>query len=96
MPWTGTGTAIAGVSHDLTTLPKAKSHLGLGSDQPLIDGLSVIHTGDGTAATVEVTDVSLILIQTAGTGPGTGSGTGPANRIRMWKVTKFAGLDESE
>lgn len=58
-------------TYALTTLAKAKAYLRLAGNQPLESAMSVIHTGDGTAATVEVTSTSVVLVQTGGTGAGT-------------------------
>ncbi|MAH51233.1 hypothetical protein CMI37_35780 [Candidatus Pacearchaeota archaeon] len=58
-------------TYALTSLAKAKAYLRLYGNQPLESAMSVIHTGDGTAATVEVTSTSVVLVQTGGTGAGT-------------------------
>ncbi len=38
MPWTGTGTPITGVSHDLTTLVAAKEYMRAGDDDDVLIG----------------------------------------------------------
>ena len=49
MPWTGTGTPIIGVSHDLTTLSAAKEYLRAGDDDDTLIGNLI----DRTSAEIE-------------------------------------------
>jgi len=82
-------------TYALTTLAKAKAYLRLAGNQPLESAISVIHTGDGTAATVEVTSVSVILIQTGGTGAGTDTITFANEPTLGEMVTAINGLTRS-